>query len=127
MTEVVLDASALLAFLRNEPGAEVVRPLLPRAALSAVNLAETYAKLVQYGQPLADTARLIARLRLRVVSFDVVQAQAAAALWHRTRAAGLSLGDRACLALALTLSVPAVTADAVWDNCEVGVRVVLIR
>lgn len=127
MTESVLDASALLAFLRKEPGADKVRPVLPSAAISAVNLAETYGKLVEYGKRLDDAASQIRRLQLRVVPFDADQAQVVASLWKQTRSAGLSLGDRACLALALTLGVPAVTAEREWKRCDVGVRLILIR
>ncbi|GIW86410.1 MAG: hypothetical protein KatS3mg108_0734 [Isosphaeraceae bacterium] len=127
MTESVLDASALIAFLRNEPGADNVRAILPSACISAVNLAETYGKLVQYGKRLDDTVRLIARLRLRVVPFDADQASIAASLWVPTRSAGLSLGDRSCLALALHLNAPAVTAERAWAACELGVRLVMIR
>lgn len=127
MTESVLDASALIAFLRKEPGADKVRPALPTAGISAVNLAETYGKLVQYGKRLEDVARLIDRLRLRVFPFDADQARVAASMWAPTRAAGLSLGDRACLALAISLAVPAVTAERTWRTCGLDVRLVQIR
>jgi len=127
VTESVLDASALIAFLRNEPGADKVRAVLPSACISAVNLAETYGKLVQCGKRLDDTIRLIARLRLRVVPFDADQATLSASLWVPTRYAGLSLGDRSCLALAMHLNAPAVTADRAWAECDLGVRLVMIR
>jgi PIN domain nuclease of toxin-antitoxin system len=128
VTDSVLDASALLAFLLNEPGADRVRPALPTAIISAVNLAETYGKLVRYGKRLEDAAALIGRLRLRVVPFDTDQARIAVSLWEPTRAAGLALGDRACLALALSLEAPAVTADSRWAECDLGgIRLLLIR
>jgi PIN domain nuclease of toxin-antitoxin system len=127
VTDSVLDASALIAFLLSEPGADKVRPLLPTAIISAVNLAETYGKLVQYGKRLEDTAALIGRLRLRVIPFDAQQARIAASMWGTTRVVGLSLGDRSCLALALSLGLPAVTAERRWGECDLGVRLVLIR
>lgn len=127
MTESVLDASALICALRNEPGADRVRAALPTACISAVNLSETYAKMAEYGKRLEDTAFLIGRLGLHVVPFGTDHARIAAALHEPTRAAGLSLGDRACLALALTLGAPAITADKRWKPCNLGVRIIQIR
>jgi ribonuclease VapC len=103
VTETVLDASALICALRNEPGAGRVRAALPTACISAVNLSETYAKMAQYGKRLEDIAFLIGRLGLHVVPFDAEQARMAATLLEQPQKLGLSLGDRACLALALTL------------------------
>ena len=124
MTGVVLDASALLAFLLAEPGADVVTPLLRRASLSAVNYAEVLAKVVDRGRPPESAVADIDRLQLAVIAFDASQA---AALRTGTRSRGLSLADRACLALARTLDLPAVTADRAWADCDTGVRLILIR
>lgn len=123
----VLDASAVLAWVRAEPGAEVVAEYLTSAAISAVNLSEVHRKLTQYG---VDADRTVMRLRtlgLRVEPVGLDDAVAAARLWPTTRAAGLSLGDRCCLALAARLAVPAVTADGAWSALDVGVAVVAIR
>lgn len=127
MTEAVLDASAMLALLRNEPGAGNVASVVSQACLSAVNLAETLGKMVAYGKPLDDVAYQIDRLRVGVIAFDAEQARLAASLWKATRPAGLSLGDRACLALGLKLGLPVVTAERSWEQCDVGVRVIRIR
>ena len=126
-SEAVLDASALIAFLRNEPGADRVAAVLTQSCISAVNLAETISKLVEYGKPLDDVAYQIERLRIPVVPFDAEQAKTVASLWKPTRSAGLSLGDRACLSLALKTSLPALTTEREWGKCGLAVEVVKIR
>jgi PIN domain nuclease of toxin-antitoxin system len=127
VTEAVLDASALIAFVRNEPGAERVAAVLTGACISAVNLEETLSKMIQYGKPLEAAAYQIERLRLPVVPFDSEQSRISASLWKGTRSIGLSLGDRACLSLALKLSVPALTTERDWSKINVGVQIEKIR
>jgi ribonuclease VapC len=127
VAEAVLDASALLAFLQNEPGADTVEAILTRSCISAVNLAETLSKLVQYGKPLDAVTYQIDRLHLPVIPFDADEAKIVASLWPSTRASGLSLGDRACLALGLRLGVTVLTAEQAWAKLKIGVDVGLIR
>ena len=127
MAEAVLDASALIAFLRKEPGAAKVADVLDRACISAVNLAETCSKMIEYGKDLEAVAFQIERLQIPVVPFDAEQANIAASFWKRTRDVGMSLGDRACLALALKTSLPAFTTEGDWLKCKLGVKVVKIR
>lgn len=127
MIEAVLDASALLAFLRNEPGADKVASVLTASCISTVNLSETLTKLVDRGKRLEEVAYQIGRLQVHVSPFDEELAQMAASLRPATREFGLSLGDRACLALALKRSLPALTTDKLWSKCDVGVKVVSIR
>ncbi len=127
MAEAVLDASALLAFLQNEPGADKVEAVLIRSCISAVNLAETLSKLVHYGKPLEAVAYQIDRLHIPVIPFDSGDAKIVATLWPPTRASGLSLGDRACLALGLRLAVPVLTAERAWATLKIGVDVGIIR
>ena len=112
--EVVLDASALLALVHGEEGAEVVGASIPGAQISAVNLAEVVGKLADVGMPAAEIHVALAGLGLRVVDFDETLAFAAGLLRPVTRSAGLSLGDRACLALAAATKLPALTADRSW-------------
>ena len=124
---VVLDASALLAWLFAEPGADVVDPLLPTAVLSTVNLAEVWQKLDQHG---VDAERALRRARLlgvRTEPFSDADAALAARLWPGGRRVGLSLGDRCCLALAGRLGRTALTADRSWADLEPGVDVRVIR
>ncbi len=127
MSRVVLDASAILALLNDEPGGERVAAALPGAAVSAVNLSEVMAKLAENGMPGTEIATALAVLGLQVHSFDEKMALAAAMLRLRTKPAGLSFGDRACLALGLGLSRPVVTADRSWRSLRLGVRVEVIR
>lgn len=123
----MLDASALMAALRGEPGAEAVEAVLDDAAISAVNLSEVQAKLVERGTP-ADLAwGWLVDLDLEVVSFDAAQARAAADLRPPTRARGLSLADCACLAAARTLGLPAMTADRPWGDLGLDIEVRPIR
>jgi PIN domain nuclease of toxin-antitoxin system len=131
LSSSVLDASAILAWLRDEPGADTVTPLLAGAAVSAVNWSEVAQKLGQYGANTTVTAGRLRALGVRVEPFTAGDALAAAALWRATRTDGLSLADRACLALAQRLGIPAITADRAWSSTpgltELGVTVRVIR
>lgn len=126
----VLDASAYLAFLSGEPGAETVRGALAAgAAMSAVNLIEVGSKYLQWGGAEADLRTLLGNLPFEVVPLDEGLALDAALLAPITRSAGLSLGDRVCLALAARLGVPALTADRAWATvaAPTGIDVRLLR
>jgi ribonuclease VapC len=127
VNDVVLDASALLAVLRAEPGAERVEPRLEGAGIGAVNLSEVVAKLDEDGVPEAEIRRAVGRLELDVHAFDAAQAYAAGVLRRTTRSLGLSFGDRACLALAQRLGALALTADRSWSRLQIGVAVEVIR
>jgi PIN domain nuclease of toxin-antitoxin system len=127
MSGAVLDASAILALLHDEAGADNVAKLLDDAAVSAVNVAEVGARLVDSGMPPPLAGEAIRGLGLEIVPFDADLAQASTALRQGTRALGLSLGDRACLALAQKRGVPAVTADRAWQNLGAPIQVMLIR
>jgi PIN domain nuclease of toxin-antitoxin system len=124
---IALDASALLAFVFMEPGHEQVEPQLRGAVISAVNWSEVLSRFARDGHPAADAAATLAPLAIRVVPFDEEAAQRAADLIPATRALGLSLGDRACLALAQAHGLPALTADHAWSRLQVGVDVRVIR
>lgn len=125
----VFDASAVLALLFEEPGAEVARAHLRTGVIGAANLAEVLAKLSDHGLPAREAARAVAILGLEVVSMTETQALRSAELRPATRVAGLSLGDRACLALAAELGASALTADRGWDAVAgaAGVAVQVIR
>ena len=130
---VVLDASALLAYLQGEPGSDLVATALTQGTtLSAVNWAEVLSKLSERGKPPQDVAAQLRDLGLlgqaiQIYPVDEELALMIAELLTATRAMGLSLGDRACLALALKLNLPALTADKIWSSVDVGVSVRLIR
>jgi ribonuclease VapC len=124
---IVADASAVIAVLVGEPFTRFEPSRLTNASISAVNLSEVLTRLQEIGMPDSAAASAVGRLNLRVIVFDEPQARATARLRPVTRQAGLSLGDRACLALGDRLGCPVVTADRVWAGLDVGVEIVLIR
>jgi ribonuclease VapC len=124
----VLDASALLAYLQHERGHDAVAPILENAAISAVNLSEVLQKAAAAGVLTEGLEADLQAVGVRVHAFDADDAAAAAELWSATRKLGLSLGDRACLALARRLHAPAYTADRAWTAVKVaGVVVRTVR
>jgi PIN domain nuclease of toxin-antitoxin system len=127
MSEVVLDASAILALLNAEKGAGLVQDLLPDAVISAVNLAEVVTRLAALGMPEDEIRDSLALLGLKVVPFDESQAFQAGLIYPQVQPYGLSLGDRACLALARALGATAVTADSAWRDAGAGADVQVIR
>jgi ribonuclease VapC len=127
MSEVVLDASAVLAVLQRESGYESVRPQMFGAFVLSVNLAEIGTRLSDRGVAMAEARIMIESLGVRVVAFDEELAYQSAALRRGTRAYGLSLGDRACLALAQREGLPVMTADRSWSKLDIGIDIKLIR
>lgn len=125
MADVVLDASAILAVLQEERGADKVWEHLPGAGLSAVNAAEVVAKLVDGGSSADEAGEVLERLGTKVLPFEAVDIVPSGRIRHESRT--LSLGHRACLALALRLGLPAVTADRAWAEVQADVEVQLIR
>ena len=127
MSKYVLDASALLALLNHEPGAQRVSDILPESVIGAVNVCEVFGKLMDAGMRLEDARTSIELLNLEVVPFDVELAYRAGALKAEAKRLGLSLGDRACLALGLTLHQTVITAERLWSKLKIGVAVEVIR
>src|SRR6266571_1196560 len=114
----VLDASAVLALIHLEPGADVVAEVLQGAVISAVNLSEAVARLCDRGVPERGIRAVLDQLEFEIVDFDEKSAYRAGLLRTTTRPAGLSFGDRACLALAEQLNLPALTADRSWEGLQ---------
>lgn len=128
MSSVVLDASAILAVIHQERGSEKLSPeLLASAAVSTVNLSEVVAKLAISGWSAADAWEDATSLVQEIVPFSSEHARVAGNLIKQTRHLGLSLADRACLALGLELKAPIYTADRSWKNLKLGVRIHVIR
>ena len=127
MSKYVLDASAVLALLNQETGKERVEAVLTDACIGAVNYCEVLGKLIDAGMPEQDAQESIELLNVEVVGFDTDLARLAAVLRPTTKKLGLSLGDRSCLALALSRDNTAVTAERVWAKLKLGVKIELIR
>ena len=128
MNRIVLDASALLALLNQEPGAETLTPeLLSGAAISTVNLAEVHGKLVGRGLSPEDAWEAALGPIREAVPFTAEHARLVGDLVAQTRLLGLSLGDRACLALGLALKAPVYTADKSWKKLKLGAHIHIIR
>lgn len=126
MSDAVLDSSAVLAYILNEPGAEIVEDVLPGALLCTVNLAEVVSKLRERGMPRDEVDIVMAAVGFELVDFGEELAMICGELRMITRAHGLSLGDRACLALARQRGLAAFTADAAWTRLP-DFRVRLVR
>jgi ribonuclease VapC len=124
----VLDASALLAVVFREPGMDRVNEAIrDGAVILTVNLAEVVTRILQRGSDESDMRRILTAIDPVVVPFDEELAYRAGLLRSATRSAGLSLGDRACLALAERLGVPALTTDRVWSTLQLGIQIEVIR
>jgi len=123
----VLDASALLTFLLDEPGKDAVESVLEEAIMSSVNWCEVLQRLIRQD---ADTAGLLSELEaigFSVAVFDAQQAERAAALLKQGKAYGLSLGDRACIALGVSKGSDILTADKIWAEAFPALPIQLIR
>jgi PIN domain nuclease of toxin-antitoxin system len=128
VSSFVLDASALLALIQEEPGGIVVAEAIDAGAVAGtVNLCEVVAKLLDGGWTPALIQETLHSMEIETVDFTGELAYSAGLLRSATRRAGLSLADRACLALAASLDLPAMTADRSWAGLDLGVRVVLCR
>jgi ribonuclease VapC len=126
---LVLDSSAYLALVHLEAGHEVVAQRLidTLCVMSTVNIAEVLSKQLEIGIPTPEALALLQLTGIGIESFEQEDAELTASLRQLTRAFGLSLSDRACLALSLRLQCPVLTADHLWSKFEFGIEVVQIR
>ena len=127
MSDIVLDASAVIALLRQENGAAVVAAQVRGATMSTVNVAEVFQRMLELGVDPQAVVRQLVRFDVNVVPLSLRQAERAAALRAPTRPKGLALGDRVCLALALELGLPVLTGEEKWLEVPTGVDVCLFR
>lgn len=125
--QVVLDASALLAYLRQEPGSAGVDDVLASAVITSVNWAEVAQKSLSAGVAAEGLREDLEALGLMVATFSAEDADTTADLWQQTRRRGLSLADRACLSLALRLNLPVLTCDRAWAELGLPLQVELLR
>ena len=128
MASVVFDASAVIALLRGEPGADVIAAYGGDALISTVNLQEAVKALLLRGIPIIVAREMIDALHLDVRAHDEEDAYAAAALTAQTAVYGSGLGDRTCMALAISEGLPAITTDRAWRQLAIaGLNVILAR
>lgn len=127
MSSVVLDASAVLAVMHRERGHEKVMPHLEGGLISAVNYAEVLKKVAERGADLLVARLYLQNLTLTIVPFDQAQAVETAKLWPAVQGKGLSLADRACLALGILNNAPIVTGDSGMAAVDVPVKIKLFR
>jgi PIN domain nuclease of toxin-antitoxin system len=125
VTQAVVDASLVLAWLQEEPGSDDAEPLLLDGVIGAANWSEVLQKARQHGVPFELAARLLASFGLQVADVTREDGERAASLW-RTKSP-LSLGDRLCLALGWRLRLPVATTDAAWAAAGAGVEVIVVR
>jgi ribonuclease VapC len=127
VTTYVLDASAFLAIVRDEIGADIAIMRIPGATMSAVNASEALMRGVEKGAPLELMHELLSAQQVEMVPFDFELAVEAALLRAGTKHLGLSFADRACIATAIRLGATIVTADRVWATLDLGCKIELIR
>ena len=127
MNDIILDASAIIAVLKSEPGAERVTAVSEGACVSTLTIAEVATWLAMAGMQVEQIDTAINLFRLTVEPFHHRRAVAAGVLVAKTRHRGLSLGDRACLALAIELKLPVMTGDRAWRDLDIGVDIRFFR
>ena len=123
----VFDSSAILSVLLGERGADVVVPVLQGGLLSSVNLLEIHTRMLNLAAAPAHSWNRIMNLQCEICPLTETQARIAAELVASTRAFGLSLGDRACLALAIERGAKVYTTDRVWKSIPLGIEIAVIR
>jgi ribonuclease VapC len=127
VTSVVLDASALMAFLHSEPGSDMVWQALSDALISAVNYSEVLKKAIERGKEAEHVASAIRRLSLVIVPFDEQLAMTSAELYPQAKPHGMSFADRACLALGVLRGCAVLTAERKMRLLSLPIKVKLIR
>jgi PIN domain nuclease of toxin-antitoxin system len=129
VSKIVLDASAVLAYLNDEAGGDSVSQPLEtgQALMSTVNMAEVAARMIILGATAETAANVLRGLSMQMIALDETQALLSAKLMTKTKPYGLSLGDRCCIALAQQLELPVMTADRIWAEIDFGIDVQVIR
>jgi ribonuclease VapC len=125
--KTVLDASALLAYLKDEPGADIVEAALAESVISSVNWAEVVQKMLALGANVNDMLQNFQGVGLVIEPFTLDDGEMAGRLWSQTKEYGLSLGDRACLALGMRLEATVLTGDRAWQSLNLAVDIRMIR
>ncbi|MCE2731557.1 MAG: type II toxin-antitoxin system VapC family toxin [Rickettsiaceae bacterium] len=125
---VILDASALITLLSEEKGHEVVASILPKSIMSSVNVAEVAKFLIEKrGLSKEEVSNIIHSLIEKIMPFDTKLALTSSDIISQTKSLGLSLGDRACLALAISTGYTVYSSDRIWSQLELDCKIVVIR
>ncbi len=127
MKKFSLDSSAFIAYIFDEKGADEAYKYLYNSIVSSVIYCEFISLMTERGFTIDEARETVDSFGIEIIDFDETQAVLAAELRNKTKAKGLSLGDRSCLALAITKKIPVVTADKIWSKLDIGVNVKLIR
>lgn len=127
MSKVIVDASALLALIKNESGAKVVEELLGNIVMSSVNVSEVASILLDSEMSSEEAEEVIEPFISSIVPFDYKQSIECASLKKITKHLGLSLGDRACINLGIQLGLPIYTADKIWAKLKLECTIILVR
>ena len=127
MSEIVFDSSVVIAMLKQEEGFDLAENSLNDALISTVNLAEVATYLARNGVPNNTVQEVLASFPIQVIPFEKSLAIQAGCLYSSCKHLGLSLGDRACLALAMNRELPVLTADKVWAELDLGISIQLLR
>ena len=125
---VILDASALITLLSEEKGHEIIASVLPRSVMSSVNIAEVAKFLIEKrGLSKEEVSNIIQNLIETIIPFDTDLALISADIIQQTKVIGLSLGDRACLALALSTGYTVYSSDRIWSQLQLSCKIMVIR
>lgn len=127
MSEVILDASALLALMNKEKGADKIIKYFPDVVMSSVNVSEAVTVMVRTGAPVEEIYQHIESLIKEIKSFNDQQAYLAAYIYSKVKRHGLSFGDRACLSLARVMKYPVITTDKAWAKLDLGIDIRVVR
>ena len=128
MNKVILDSSALIALIKNEKGADIVEPLLGKVVMSTLNISEAAGILIDLGMTHEECKSSIEPYIDLIVPVDMEQSFEMAFLKKLTKHKGVSIGDRACIALGIKMALPIYTADKIWGNLGLeGAEIILIR
>ncbi len=127
-TTSVLDASALMSLINDEPGALLVQKHLDKACISSVNFTEVLGKMLEQGIPALDAKRVLDNFNLEIIAFDEEQILGVSLLRLETKKYGLSLADRVCINLGKILKLPTLTSDKIWEKIsDPEIKIILIR
>lgn len=128
MPKIVFDASALIALFAKENGYQLIKKYMKDGIISSVNIAEVYKYCIESRDLTEDEARTLIKLSdIRIVDFCSEQALISAKICHKTKAYGISLGDRACLALAMLKNCPILTCDKIWQKLDLDIEFIMAR